>query len=258
MATFVPDLHLAGGAELVRPVLRYAGARRLIRRQRRSAGPRAAAGAAAGDAGAACDHIEYIAQHAGLAHVGIGSDFFGGHTPLGLENVSCFPLPSRRADPPRLVGRAIAGIASENFVRVFRKVEQVGRTLRKTQSAAGGPDRGLRRTSRLTSQVQRLEPAEVVGVAISRRRRQAQAGQPREEAGQSRRPAPAAPAARRCRNAGRRRKRHAGCPPRPGSKRSGIGEARGVPVGRAQQQPDAVAPAETRRRRFQRPPGHSG
>ncbi len=37
------------------------------------------------------DHIVYLIETAGLDHVGIGSDFFGGPQPIGLENVGCFP-----------------------------------------------------------------------------------------------------------------------------------------------------------------------
>ena len=38
-----------------------------------------------------CDHIDYIVKRIGIDHVGIGSDFYGGPTPDGLEDVSRFP-----------------------------------------------------------------------------------------------------------------------------------------------------------------------
>lgn len=85
-----------------------------------------------------CDHVEYIVQRAGLAHVGIGSDFFGGHTPLGLENVGCFPALLAELIRRGWSDDAIAAIASQNFVRVFRKIEQIGRTLRKTEAPIVG------------------------------------------------------------------------------------------------------------------------
>ena len=37
------------------------------------------------------DHIAYLVETAGIDHVGIGSDFFGGPQPVGLEHVGCFP-----------------------------------------------------------------------------------------------------------------------------------------------------------------------
>lgn len=37
------------------------------------------------------DHIDHVAKIAGHDHVGIGSDFYGGSMPRGLEDVSCFP-----------------------------------------------------------------------------------------------------------------------------------------------------------------------
>ena len=47
-------------------------------------------------------HIEYLAARAGLAHVGIGSDFFGGRTPDGLEHVATSLGFERAAAPPPL------------------------------------------------------------------------------------------------------------------------------------------------------------
>ena len=41
------------------------------------------------------DHIERLVATAGVDHVGIGSDYFGGASPVGLENVSRFPAPLR-------------------------------------------------------------------------------------------------------------------------------------------------------------------
>ncbi|MEZ5925809.1 MAG: dipeptidase [Hyphomicrobiaceae bacterium] len=86
------------------------------------------------------DHIEYIANRIGVDHVGIGSDYFGSgqDVPEGLENVSCFP--NLFAE---LIGRGwsdkdLSKLASGNFLRVFRKVDAIGRTLRKTESPRTG------------------------------------------------------------------------------------------------------------------------
>ena len=94
-----------------------------------------------------CDHIEYIAQRAGLAHVGIGSDFFGGRRPSGWRMSAGSRIPARRADPPRLVGRCHRG----HRVREFHPHVPGGRAGR-TQAAqdpeaARRPDRGFRLSS---------------------------------------------------------------------------------------------------------------
>jgi membrane dipeptidase len=78
-------------------------------------------------------HIEYLVQKTGLAHIGIGSDFYGGRVPDGLENVSRFPHLLAELIRRGWSDEAIAGIASQNFLRVFRAVEKVGRDLRRTE-----------------------------------------------------------------------------------------------------------------------------
>jgi len=77
-----------------------------------------------------CDHIEYVTQTIGIKHVGIGSDFFGGDTPDGLEDVSRFPHLLAELIRRGWSENALAAIASGNFLRVFRAVERVGRALR--------------------------------------------------------------------------------------------------------------------------------
>ena len=55
---------------------------------------------------AVADHIEYIRKLAGVDYIGIGSDYDGNSSwPEGMEDVSTFPMPVRRADPPRLERR---------------------------------------------------------------------------------------------------------------------------------------------------------
>lgn len=79
-----------------------------------------------------CGHIEYVAQTVGMKHVGIGSDFFGGDTPDGLEDVSRFPHLLAELIRRGWSDASIAALASGNFLRVFRTVERVGRELRQT------------------------------------------------------------------------------------------------------------------------------
>jgi len=69
------------------------------------------------------DHIEYMAGRMGVDHVGIGSDYYGGPVPVGLEDVS--KMPELIAD---LVARgwsddALAKLCGGNFLRVFTAVE---------------------------------------------------------------------------------------------------------------------------------------
>ncbi|WP_460448881.1 dipeptidase [Alsobacter sp. SYSU BS001988] len=85
-----------------------------------------------------CGHIEYIVQKTGLAHVGIGSDFFGGRVPVGLENVSRFPHLLAELIRRGWSDDAIAGIAGGNFLRAFRQVERASRRLRRTQAPRVG------------------------------------------------------------------------------------------------------------------------
>ena len=80
-----------------------------------------------------CDHILYMAGKAGIDHIGIGSDFYGGPVPQGLENVSRFPHLLAELIVRGWSDTAIAKIAGGNFIRMFRKVESAGRRLRKTQ-----------------------------------------------------------------------------------------------------------------------------
>jgi membrane dipeptidase len=77
-----------------------------------------------------CDHVDYLVKRIGIDHVGIGSAFFGGPTPDGLEDVSRFPHLLAELIRRGYEDSAIAKIASGNFVRVFQTVENVSRNLR--------------------------------------------------------------------------------------------------------------------------------
>lgn len=76
-----------------------------------------------------CDHVEHLVAKAGIDHVGIGSDFYGGPSIDGLEDVSKFPnliaaLMDRGWGEP-----ALAKLASRNILRVLRGVEKTAKTL---------------------------------------------------------------------------------------------------------------------------------
>lgn len=140
MATFVPDFIGQQSRDWMRPLKDEYG------KSRHDIDMGAAVAARARDAGPwprgtleqLCDHTEYIADKAGLRHVGIGSDFFGGPTPPGLEDASRFPHLLAELIRRGWSDDAIAGIASRNFLRVFRTVERIGRELRKSEKPALG------------------------------------------------------------------------------------------------------------------------
>ena len=76
------------------------------------------------------DHIDHLAEVAGVEHVGIGSDFDGGELlPTGLQDVSRFPYLIAE-----LLGRGYSddeacGIAGGNVLRVMRGAEAVASRL---------------------------------------------------------------------------------------------------------------------------------
>jgi membrane dipeptidase len=81
-----------------------------------------------------CDHVEYMVGRAGIDHIGIGSDFFGGQVPDGLEDVSKFPDLLAELVRRGWSDDAVARIAGRNFLRVFRAVERTARALQKTEA----------------------------------------------------------------------------------------------------------------------------
>jgi membrane dipeptidase len=85
------------------------------------------------------DHIEYFAAKLGRDRVGIGSDFFGvPTTAIGLEDVTRFPYLIAEMFRRGWSEADVAGLASRNFVSLFRNVEQEGQRLR----ALRGPEVG--------------------------------------------------------------------------------------------------------------------
>ena len=90
-----------------------------------------------GDIAEVCGHIEYMAGRAGIGHVGIGSDFFGGPTPQGLEDASRYPHLLAELIRRGWSDEALAGLMSGNFVRVFEAVEAVAASLADEPPALG-------------------------------------------------------------------------------------------------------------------------
>ncbi len=77
------------------------------------------------------DHIEYVADVAGAAHVGLGSDYDGvDATPIGLEDVTCYPAITVELLRRGWTERDIRGVLGDNALRVLAANDQM--TRRKT------------------------------------------------------------------------------------------------------------------------------
>jgi membrane dipeptidase len=139
MATFVPDFISQAARDWTRPFKDEFGKTlpgvdmAAVRSRARDIGPQPRA-----TLEQLADHIVYIADKVGPAHVGIGSDFFGGPVPDGLEDVSRFPHLLAEMIRRGWSDEAIAGLAGDNFLRVFRSVERESKRLRKTEKPAIG------------------------------------------------------------------------------------------------------------------------
>ncbi|MFZ1963200.1 MAG: dipeptidase [Roseiarcus sp.] len=84
------------------------------------------------------DHIVYLVETAGVDCVGIGSDFFGGAQPIGLEHVGRFPHLFAELIRRGFSERDLTKIANRNVLRVMREVERVGEALREAREPAIG------------------------------------------------------------------------------------------------------------------------
>ncbi len=75
------------------------------------------------------DHIDYVARTAGHDHVGIASDFYGGVTPVGLEDVSKYPDLFAELIRRGWSDADLKKLAGENMLRTFEQAERVARRL---------------------------------------------------------------------------------------------------------------------------------
>jgi membrane dipeptidase len=85
-----------------------------------------------------CDHIAYLAGRIGHAHVGIGSDFYGGPTPRGLEDVSRFPHLIAELVLRGWSDAALAALAGGNMLRALSAADRIGRELSRAEPARVG------------------------------------------------------------------------------------------------------------------------
>ena len=79
-----------------------------------------------------------LVETAGLDHVGVGSDYFGGASPVGLEDVSRFPHLFAELVRRGFSERDLEKMSSRNMLRVLRRVETVGKSLRQSRPPAIG------------------------------------------------------------------------------------------------------------------------
>ncbi|KZW03285.1 hypothetical protein EXIGLDRAFT_636450 [Exidia glandulosa HHB12029] len=77
---------------------------------------------------AVANHIDHIGRVAGRKHVGIGSDYDGiGSTPVGLDDVSYYPMLFAELYKRGWTARDLVGLAGGNLLRVFEGAEATAR-----------------------------------------------------------------------------------------------------------------------------------
>jgi membrane dipeptidase len=133
MVTFVPFFVSQAAAEWSRPLERaMLGAvttedmHRMMEERIAVAGPPPKATLAQ-----VADHIEHVAQVAGVDHVGIGSDFDGDGGPVGLEDVSRYPYLFAELIRRGWKDADLAKLAGGNLIRAFTQAEAVAARLQK-------------------------------------------------------------------------------------------------------------------------------
>lgn len=73
-----------------------------------------------------CDHIDHVKKIAGIAHIGLGSDFDGiPLTPRQLDDVSTYPVITQELLNRGYTAAEIHMLMSGNILRVMRKAEEV-------------------------------------------------------------------------------------------------------------------------------------
>lgn len=77
-----------------------------------------------------CDHIEHIANVAGVDHIGLGSDYDGiPIVPRQLEDVSTYPVITQELLNRGFTAGQVHQLMSGNLLRVMRRAEEVAREL---------------------------------------------------------------------------------------------------------------------------------
>jgi membrane dipeptidase len=88
--------------------------------------------------GEVADHIEHVRRLAGIDHVGIGSDYDGtdNQLPVGLEDVSTFPVLLAELSRRGWNEEDLRKLAGENALRVMTQAERVAARLRRERPAS--------------------------------------------------------------------------------------------------------------------------
>jgi membrane dipeptidase len=89
------------------------------------------------------DHIDHVAKVAGHGHVGIASDFWGGETPLGLEDVSKYPDLFAELIRRGWQDADLRKLAGENLLRAFARAEAVAQRLQRERPPSNATIEGL-------------------------------------------------------------------------------------------------------------------
>ncbi len=76
------------------------------------------------------DHVEHVREVAGIDHVGLGGDFDGtDQTPVGLEDVSCYPQLISELQGRHWSDQECLALAGGNLLRALRHAEEASRQL---------------------------------------------------------------------------------------------------------------------------------
>jgi membrane dipeptidase len=87
------------------------------------------------------DHIDHVRKVAGIDHIGLGSDFDGiTSVPVGLEDVSTFPLLLAELLRRGYTDEDIRKIASRNILRVMRAAEAMAAKIKATGAGTGSAE----------------------------------------------------------------------------------------------------------------------
>ena len=140
MATFIPDFINQKARDWSRPLRdNYGKSSFLENHEERVAAHIAVAGPQPkATIGELCDHIEYLTSRTGLNHIGIGSDYYGGITPEGLEDVSKFPYLIAALIERGWSDASLEKLCGGNILRLMKSVERMGDTLRATEPPRTG------------------------------------------------------------------------------------------------------------------------
>jgi membrane dipeptidase len=133
MVTFIPPFVSPAAREWGRPLERLVQAAKIVEEMNRIQKEYEAAHGEAPRATLAqvADHVEHVARVAGHDHVGIGSDFYGGPMPDGLEDVSRLPHLVAELVRRGWSDENLAKLAGGNVLRTLAAAETAAARIRR-------------------------------------------------------------------------------------------------------------------------------